>query len=198
MGDLGIWDDKTEENKTDLRRTYGKKSVLCVETVTIEMKFNSNSEDDSWSSQKLSGAAGLRDNTGILHRGTSMDTYNGGLLIPLTALQDLSYGATAMPLVRPLPGFTQGYTNTPPLPFPPAYTQTHTPRHKIIHTHLWIPTDPENYCPHTCLTDISCVMRVISAGCSADVISDLFPCFCPSFSVLFFRLHFLLLLFFLT
>lgn len=54
-----------------------------------------------------------------------MGTYNGCLLILLTALQELSYEATAMPLVRPAPGFTLGYTNTPPPPSRALSPYTH-------------------------------------------------------------------------
>lgn len=60
-----------------------------------------------------------------------MGTYNGCLLILLTALQDLSYEATAESLVRPWPGFIQGYTNTtPPCAAPTTTSITH--KHKII------------------------------------------------------------------
>lgn len=47
-----------------------------------------------------------------------MGTYNGCLLIPLTALQVLSYVSTVALLVRPLQGFTLGYINAPPSPSP--------------------------------------------------------------------------------
>ncbi len=65
-----------------------------------------------------------------------MGTYNGCLLIPLTALQDLSYVATAMLLVRPSPGFALGYTNTTPSPSPALSPCVHTGIKSAIHTHL--------------------------------------------------------------
>lgn len=53
-----------------------------------------------------------------------MGTYNGCLLILLTALQDLSYVAAAALLVRPSQGFTLGCINTPRAP-PNTHTLSH-------------------------------------------------------------------------
>lgn len=89
-------------------------------------------EDDSLSSQNYLPVPALGGKPGILHRGTCMGTYNGCLLIPLTALQDLSYVAAAALLVRPSQGFTLGCINTPPAP--PTHTHPHSPKEPPTHT----------------------------------------------------------------
>lgn len=101
-----------------------------------------------------------------------MGTYNGCLLIPLTALQDLSYGAIAMLLVRPSPGFTVGYTNTLPPPIPALSPCAHG--HKISHTHTFMRASTHTHTqkvsgPHNSFTHLSCIMEVICSSCSADV-----------------------------
>lgn len=78
-----------------------------------------------------------------------MGTYNGCLLIPLTALQDLSYESTACRSLGPRQAsqwVTLIHLLPPPCPFP-----LHTHGHKISHTHKYedehILTHAESYWP---------------------------------------------------